>query len=76
MELSHEELNKNDTKGCAKVDKENPSRPQLYNYREIGKAESRRGDLAQERAHLLAVHYQIVSPDNINTRKIIQTGYI
>lgn len=49
-----------------------PTRLQLYtkNYRQPKNAESRRNRLTQRKAHLLAVQYQIVNPENTHTSNI------
>lgn len=49
-----------------------PTRLQLYtkNYRQPKNAENRRNHLTQRKAHLLAVQYQTVNPENTHTSNI------
>lgn len=63
------EPNKDDTSGHAMVDREKPTRPQLYtkNYSQLRKTGSRRGACLYGRAHQLALQCQTVSPEIVYT---------
>jgi hypothetical protein len=66
-------VNKADTNGHARLDKEKPRRPTPYtkDYRQLRKAESRRGGFPQERTHQLVVQCQMVHLENIPASNII-----
>lgn len=71
--LPRHELSKDYTNGCAKLEREKPTRFQPYakNYRQLSLAGSRRG-FSQGRAQQV-LQCQIGSSENIHTSTIMQT---
>ena len=66
-------LNKDNTNTYAKVDKEEPKRPQPYtqNYSQLRNVESRRHSIPQGKVSQLVIQYQMASPENIYPSNLI-----